>query len=175
MKHKLFLLAVIISASSFLTPPKKVVKKNLPEPFEYTVGTLDRNGKVGKLEKSTAFHKSIVRIPIHTISGAKSSRRIRINDAVFDASADNVSSRLDPSYYIFLYKLEQGTDRRTFTENLNTNEASRNPSLIPIIIVKNDDSYRITVQGALFKGEYAFVDKSTLTDTQVTIWTFGID
>jgi len=176
MKHKLFFASIIIVASSFMIPVKKTAEKISSHPMAYSIGTMDANGKVGKLEQSIAYHKTAVKIPIHTIAGAKSSRRLKTTNFNFNVSPDNASSQLNPSYYIFLYKLNEASDRRTFTDNLNTSAPSTNPLIIPITITQKDsDSYSIEVQGALLKGEYAFIDKSTIDNAQITVWAFGID
>lgn len=176
MKHKLFFTAAIVTASSFIIPSKKTVEKIQAKPFGYMFSIMDANGKGEKLQIDTAYHKPRLAIPTHTLDGAKSSRRFPITTANFQTYADNSTRGLNPSYYIFLYKLTEGTDRRTFTDNLSTNAPSTNPALIPISITQKDNnSYTISVQGVLFKGEYAFIDKSTIKEGQITVWTFGID
>jgi hypothetical protein len=48
---------------------------------------------------------------------------------------------------------------------------------IPVTITKPDEyTIRISPSVAMLPGEYAFVDKTTITaDGNVTVWTFGID
>src|SRR5215204_1359309 len=98
MKQKLFLAITVAIACSFIT-----------KPFAYNFITTDpatgRNGT--KTEKTTATYrkpKGKTTSADYIITGAKSRVRLKIEEAVFNAYADESSTTLNPSLYIFLYK-----------------------------------------------------------------------
>lgn len=180
MKRVLFLAIFIIITSSFLLPLTNSDKINKAVPPSYSFAALDpATGKIkAKLELSTAvFQKpkgKTTTTSSYTISGTKSSIRLKIAEAVFEIISDQSTGTLNPSYYISLYKLNTGKTNRTLTTN---NDGSANSSTIQISIVSIEQlMYRISVNGAILPGEYAFVDKTTtMADGNVTVWTFGID
>ena len=82
---------------------------------------------------------------------------------------------MNPADYVFLYKLVVGKTYRTFT--INT-DGTANAMLIPIVFASLDPpfSYKVAPVNGLVPGEYAFIDKSTITsDGKITGWTFGVD
>ena len=81
---------------------------------------------------------------------------------------------MNPADYISLYKLATGKTNRSFTMNT---DGSANAALVPLVFSAEDYGfYKIGPANGLIAGEYAFIDKSTLTtDGKVTVWTFGID
>jgi hypothetical protein len=145
----------------------------MPKPFSFTIAAMDpaRGTVKAVLEKSTATlpkGKSSGAVT-YTIPNAKSPVRVKIGDAVFQSSLDNINSFLTPPDYITLYKLSTGNKSRSFTEG---------SALIPLNFIPGDvrERTKITPAQALIPGEYAFVDKSTTApDGSVIVWTFGID
>jgi|KBSSwiS6_1023812.scaffolds.fasta_scaffold01433_4 hypothetical protein len=167
MKYKIFLLATIAFACSFIT-----------KPFAYNFITVDplTGGDGTKPEKITAIFqkpKGKVTSNSYLISGTKSAVRLKIKEAIFNAYPDKSSSTLDPSLYIMLYKVAVGKTDRSLTMNADGSSAM----YIPVTITKPDGyTIRISPSVAMLPGEYAFVDKTTTTtDGNVIVWTFGID
>ena len=167
MKQKLFIAIVIAICCSFTL-----------KPFAYYFSTVDpETGRDGmKPEKTIATYikpKGKSTTTDYIIAGAKSIRRLKISEAFFNAHPDESSNNLDPSLYIFLYKVSVGKTTRTLTMNPDGGSAM----YIPVTITK-PDGYTITISPAvaMLPGEYVIVDKTTTTaDGNVTIWTFGID
>ena len=167
MKHKFFLVILLAIACSFIT-----------KPLIYYFSTVDpATGKDGtKPEKTIATYikpKGKVTTADYTIAGAKSSKRLKIAEAIFNAYADESSTTLNPSLYIFLYKVTVGKTTRTLTMNPD----GSGPMYIPVTITKPDGyTIRVSPGVAMLPGEYAIVDKTTTTaEGNVTVWTFGID
>jgi hypothetical protein len=170
MKQKFFLFITLAIACSFIT-----------NPFSFTLSAIDpaRGTVKATLEKSTAVIQTKGKISAtsssYTINNAKSLVRIRIGDAVFQSSLDELNSLLSPSDYISLYKLSSGKKDRSFT--INT-DGTTNAALIPLNFIPTETrvNTKITPAQGLIPGEYAFVDRSTTTaDGNITVWTFGID
>lgn len=167
MKQKLFLIITLAVACSFIV-----------KPFAYNFSLVDpATGRLaGKPEKATAVYikpKGKAISTDYTIAGAKSTIRIKIQQAVFNAFPDESSATLNPSLYIFLYKVGVGKSSRTLTMNPDGSSTM----LVPVIVTK-PDPYTILISPsvAMQPGEYAIVDKTTTTaDGNVTVWTFGID
>ena len=167
MKQKFFLIIILVIACSFIT-----------KPFAYNfIATNPVTGGDGtKPEKTIAIYikpKGKSTSADYTITGAKSSKRLKIEEAVFKAYPDESSTTLNPSLYIFLYKVSVGKTTRTLTMNPDGGSAM----YIPVTITK-PDGYTITISPAvaMLPGEYVIVDKTTTTaDGNVTVWTFGID
>lgn len=179
MKHKLFLASVIVLSSSFVLPSKEVKKIVIPAPYAYQFGIMDvRTGKAKSgLQQTTAVKqpkKSTPTTLFYMFEGTRSSTRFKISNIVFQAVADDASQSLDPSNYIYLFKLNVDNANRSFTVNTN---GSSNAMLVPITISLFERStYKIIVGTAWTPGEYAFMDKSTTTaNGDVKVWTFGID
>jgi hypothetical protein len=167
MKQRLFLAITLAIACSFIS-----------KPFAYYFITVDpATGRDGtKPEKTIATYikpKGKTTTTDYTIAGAKSSKRLKISEAFFNANPDESSTNLNPSLYIFLYKVSVGKTTRTLT----TNPDGSGPMYIPVNITRPDGyTIRITPDVAMVPGEYAIVDKTTTTaDGNVTVWTFGID
>jgi hypothetical protein len=167
MKQKLFLFITLAIACSFIT-----------KPFAFVISSIDPKTGLAKapLEKSTAVIQTKGKISAttssYTISNAKSTVRIKINDAVFQS--DNLNSYLSANDNISLYKLSIGKSR-SFV--INT-DGTTNAALIPINFIPGEQRShtRITPVQAFIAGEYAFIDMSSKTaDGNITVWTFGID
>jgi len=170
MKQKLFLIITLAIACSFIT-----------KTFSYTISSIDPKTGMAKatLEKSTAVKskgKTTTTSSSYTISNATSMVRIRINDAIFHASLDNLNSLGGPSDYISLYKLSLGKSNRSFT--INT-DGTTNAALIPVNFIPTETRAitRINPVQGLIPGEYAFIDRSTMSadGSNITVWAFGID
>ena len=167
MKHKLFFALFAIILCSFIT-----------EPFAYYFSTVDpETGKSGrKPEQTTAVYqkpKGKATTADYIITGTKSSVRLKIAEAIFNAYPDESSTTLDPSLYIALFKLSTGKTNRILSMSSDGGGAL----WIPVNITRPDPySIRITPGIAMQPGEYALVDRTTKTsEGNVTVWTFGID
>lgn len=167
MKHKLFFALSAIIFCSFIT-----------EPFAYSFSTVDpETGKIGKKpEKTTAVYqkpKGKATTADYLITGTKSTVRLKLSEAVFNAYPDESSTTLDPSLYIALFKLSSAKTNRI----LSMSSEGGGPLWIPIHIYRPDTySIKVTPGIAMQPGEYALVDHSTKTsEGNVTVWTFGID
>ena len=167
MKHKLFLLISLAIVSSFIT-----------KPFAYNFSTVDpQSGRIGtKPEKTIATYikpKGKSTSADYTIAGAKSLKRLKIEEAVFNAFPDESSATLDASLYIFLYKVSVGRTTRTLTMNPDGSSSM----YVPVNITKPDAyTIRVSPAVAMQPGEYVIVDKTTTTaEGNITVWTFGID
>ena len=178
MKQKLFFAATILLLSLFALASKKRIKNIIPPPFAYSIYTVDATiGKVrAKLESSSAAYqkpKGKENAATYNITGAKSSLRLKIADAVFQSDSEPSTGTLNPANYIGLYKLSVGKSNRSFTMNSDGSSIS----MIPVTFTSLDQlSNRIAVSGAILPGEYAFVDRTTTDlDGNVKVWTFGID
>ena len=83
-----------------------------------------------------------------------------------------------PTNYVSLYKLTVGKTNRSFTMN---NDGSASTDMITVQLVSIDTSpghYKVFLGpgASLFPGEYAFIDKTTITtDGKIKVWSFGID
>ena len=167
MKHKIFLVTILAIACSFIT-----------RPFAYYFSTVDpETGQSGrKPEKTTAVYqkpKGKTTTTDYIISGAKSSVRLKIAETNFFVYHDESSTTLNAFLYISLYKLSSGKSTRT----LSMDAGGGGPLWIPVNMGKtNETTYRITPGAAMQPGEYALVDKTTVTaEGNYTVWTFGID
>lgn len=167
MNPKSFLLLILVIACSFIA-----------KPIVYYFITVDpETGRDGtKPEKVIATYvkpKGKTTSADYIIAGTKSLKRLKIAEAVFNAYPDGSSTTLNPSLYIFLYKVSIGKTNRTLTMNPD----GSGPMYIPVNISKPDGyTVRIVPAVAMQPGEYAIVDKTTTTaDGNVTVWTFGID
>ena len=171
MKRKILLAIILVIACSFIT-----------KTFSFTISAIDPKSGIAKitLEKPTAViqtkGKTATTSSSYTISNAKSLVRIKINDAVFQSSLNNLNSLGGPSDYISLYKLSSGKTSRSFI--INT-DGTTNAALIPVNFIPTETrvNTKINPAQALIPGEYAFVDMSTKTadGSNITVWTFGID
>jgi hypothetical protein len=167
MKQKLFLPLVAIIVCSFIT-----------EPYLYYFSTVDpETGRTGrKLERTTAVYqkpKGKATTTDYIISGSKSSARIRIIEAIFEAHADEATTLLEPTLYIALYKLNSGKNNRVLSMTPDGGGAM----LIPVTITRLDPYiFRIMPGVAMQPGEYAMVDRTmTTSDGNLSVSTFGID
>ena len=167
MKHKIFLMTLIVLVCSFMS-----------KPFAYNfIATNPVTGRDGtKPEKATATYikpKGKTTSADYTIPGARSSVRLKIEEAVFNAYPDASSETLNSSLYIFLYKVSSGKTSRTLTMNPDGSSTM----YIPVTITKPGGYIsRISPAVAMLPGEYVIVDKTTATaDGNYTVWTFGID
>ena len=144
------------------------------KPFAYTLRAIDpATGQASStLEKSTAnLQKGKGKnstASVFIISGAKSSIRLKISQAVFQSESDKSTLTMNPADYIVLYRL---------TTEKNNRSLSIGESLIPTTFTSvYQDAYRVAPSSGLIPGEYAFVDKSTTTaDGNFAIWAFGVD
>jgi hypothetical protein len=171
MKQKILLAITLAIACSFITIPF----------FSFTISALDPKTGIANvaLGKSTAViqtkGKTSATSSSYTISNSKSLVRIKINNAVFQSSLDNLNTLGGPSDYISLYKLSSGKTSRSFI--INT-DGTTNAALIPVNFIPGETrvNTKIIPAQALIPGEYAFVDMSTKTaDGNIIVWTFGID
>lgn len=175
MKQKSFFLTLtLVLVSLFLF-------SFLSNPFSFMISSIDpKTGAANvALEKSTALiqtkGKTSTTSSSYTISNSKSLVRIKINNAVFQSSLDNLNTVGGPSDYISLYKLSSGKTSRSFT--INT-DGTANAALIPVNFIPTETrvNTKINPAQALVPGEYAFVDMSTKTaDGNLSVWVFGID
>ncbi len=174
MKHKFFLAIAMIVTCSIM------ISAFIARPFAYTFSSITPElGEVkDKLELSQAIFqtkgKTSTTSSTYNISGIKSTMRIKISEAFFQAKSDQTTGSMNPADYISLYKITVGKSTRSFT--IKT-DGSANAMLIPIVFRNRDlITYRVTPSSGLLPGEYAFIDKSTTTaEGNVTVWTFGID
>lgn len=134
------------------------------EVLEQATGTLQK-GK-GKSTGST-----------YSIEGTRSlTNRFKIGDQCFQVVRS--TGQPDPATYVSLYKLTVGKTNRSFAIN---NDGSASSGLISVQLIQDatTSSYYKVFLGpgaSLFPGEYAFIDKSTLTtDGKINVWAFGID
>jgi hypothetical protein len=167
MKRKLFFVFAITICCSFMS-----------KPFLYYFSMVDpTTGRdAGKPEKTTAVYqkpKGKVTTNDYIISGAKSSKRLKIAEAIFNATSDDATATLDPSLYISLYKVSSGKTSRTFSM---TPEGG-GVMWLPVNISKPDGyTIRIIPGVAMVPGEYVIVDRTTVTsEGNYTVWAFGID
>ncbi len=183
MKQTLIFFAMIVFASSFTSPAKTVdgVSRNTFTGYRIaTDGDILNNGATGgtDLEKLTASYqtpKGKNTAPVINISGLRSSLRLNTPTGIilkflthFDSGpAYPTGYAPQPNNDIMLYKFN--VDRK--------NRTSASPIQILFTSVDNV-TYKIEVAGGivLTKGEYAFVDKTTLTSGgNINVWCFGID
>ena len=167
MKRKIYTsLAIFICAGTLLS--------FVPKPFAYTLRAMDPTTAqvASTLEKSTTTLQkgkgNNSTVPAYSISGAKSSTRLKISQAVFQTDSDKSTLIMDPADYLILYKLTTDKNSRSF---------SISESLIAISFTSiASGTYRVAPSSGLVPGEYAFIDKSTTTaDGNFTVWTFGVD
>ena len=172
MKQKLSLATIVLAcAFMFLAFTSR--------PFAYSLSSVDMTGKTKtKLEQSQALlqtkGKASSTSSTYNISNAKSAIRLKISETVFRSSSDKNTLTMNPGDYISLYKLTTGKTNRSFTMNT---DGSANAALLPLTFSAEDYGfYKVSPSNELIAGEYAFIDKSTLsTDGKLTVWTFGID
>ena len=164
----LFPMLVIVNSSGGIFTPSP----------GFSFATLDAmTGKIKtKLQTETAgIQKSKGKTTTvnYTIPGIKSMVRLKNTDVLFEMLSDQTTGMLNPSLYVSLYKLDSGKSNRILT----TNPDWSSTLLIPVNITPTGQLiYRVEIGTAVFPGEYAFVDKSTVTSGgNVTVWTFGID
>ena len=167
MKHKIFSASLFVSVSI-------VLLSFFQNPFAYTLRVMDpaTGQPASMLEKLTATlqkgkSKSST-ATAYTISGAKSSIRLKIPKIAFEINSDKSTSSMNPADYLVLYKLTTEKNNRSFL----TGE-----SLIPVDFSFVDGAgYRAVPSSGLIPGEYAFIDKSTTAaDGSFTVWAFGVD
>ena len=165
MKHKLFLFLAITTCLSFAT-----------KPFAYSFGYYDLYtlAKKGDLQMTTATYQKAKgkSVETYTIAGTRSSLRIKTATEFFAVDVSQ-SSNTDPSATIELYKLAVDANNRYYSP---TSTASSTYSKINFTVKTGGTLVRINFSTAFAPGEYAFVDKTTVTSTgNVTVWCFGID
>ena len=145
------------------------------KPFAYSLFAVDPMlGKIkAKLEQSQALlqtkGKTSATASSYIISGTKSAIRLKISETVFQSLSDQSTGAMNPADYISLYKLTVGKTNRSFT--INT-DGSTNGMLISISFSSLDPpfSYKVGPSNGLVSGEYAFIDKSTMTtDGKITV------
>lgn len=168
MKKKILTTSLLLSASIMLF-------SFFQKPFAYKLRVEDPvTGMASALleQSTTTLQKGKGKNSIasgYNISGAKSSTRVKISQAVFQSESDKSTLTMNPADYIILYKLTTDKNSRSF---------SISESLIPTTFTSIDRyyGYRVTSSFGLVPGEYAFIDKSTATaDGNFTVWTFGVD
>ena len=180
MKHTLIFFVMMVFASSFISPVKTAREKYKHTTIGYSI-TTDGDvitGSSGQrdLEKFTGLYqtgKGKTTSPVITITGVKSG--VRLPSGVSIKFLTNYDTGpmpsdgfvLSPGNDIMLYKFNVDKKNRTSTGPLQ------------IMFTQVDKlKYRIDIPaGVPFgKGEYAFVDKTTLTSTgSISVWCFGID
>ena len=167
MKHKLFFILAAIICFSFM-----------PKPTVYYFSSVDpvRGFDGRKPEKSTAVYqrpKGKATTNDYLISGVKSSARLKIEETNFFAYPDESSKSLNAFLYISLYKVNSGKINRT----LSITGDGGGAMWIPVNMIKvSESAYKIIPGAAMQPGEYAIVDKTTITaEGNYTVWTFGID
>ena len=167
MKHKLFFILVAIICFSFM-----------PKPNVYYFSSVDpvRGFDGRKPEKTTAVYqkpKGKATTTEYVISGSKSSVRLKIEETNFFAYPDESSKSLNAFLYISLYKVSSGKSNRT----LSMTPDGGGVMWLPVNINKvSESAYKILPGVAMQPGEYAIVDKTTITaEGNYTVWTFGID
>ena len=167
MKHKLFFALAVTIGCSFIS-----------QPFAYYFSWIDPQSgtAAGKPERTNAVYqkpKGTATTNDYIISGTKSTIRLKIAEANFTANLDETTTTLDPTLYISLYKISSGKTNRT----LSMTPEGGGVMWLPINISKpNSYSIRITPGVAMVPGEYALVDRTTITsEGNYTVWCFGID
>jgi hypothetical protein len=163
MEQKLLTAALILGFSFVLLALS-------PKPLSYSLATFDETtGKVRtKLEQSSAVPDNNKKSAAYEISGAKSSVRLKITEAVFQSLSDAATENMDPADYLSLYKLSVKKNRAfTMNEELIA---------IEFTSISSPNTYRVAPASGLMPGEYAFVDRSSITSSgNITVWTFGVD
>jgi len=139
--------------------------------FGYSFGYYDlyTYAKKGDLEMMTAvYQKAKGKTPEkYTITGTRSAVRIKMSDTIFGADISQ-NSNTDISSSAELYKLVSDASSRYYSPASSTK--------INFTTKTGGTQVRINISSTLQSGEYAFVDKTTITSTgNVTVWTFGID
>lgn len=167
MKQKILLAITLTIACSFITKPFVYY-------FSYVDPETGRDG--GKPEKTTAVYqkpKGKATTNDYIISGAKSTLRLKIVQAIFSAHPNESTISLNPSLYISLYKVSSGKTNRS----LSMTPEGGGSMWLPVNISKIDDyTIRVTPGVAMVPGEYVIVDRTTITsEGNYTVWAFGID
>jgi hypothetical protein len=108
----------------------------------------------------------------YLINGSKSPLRFKLNETCLEVLC--TTGQPDPFQNITLYKLTTSKTNRTLTI---TTDGSNNTSWIPMQIpYEESNKWKVIPAAILTVGEYAFVDKTTMTTNgNVVVWTFGID
>ena len=180
MKQTLIFFVMIVFASSFTAPTKTAGGEPRYTTIGYgfmTDGNLSSDGRTD-LEKLTAIYQSAKgksTTPVISISGLHSTLRLRMLTGFIIKFLTHYDSGpmppdglvLHPNNDIMLYKFN--VDRK--------NRTSASPIQILFTPVDNT-TFKIEIAGGivLTTGEYAFVDKTTLTSAgNITVWTFGVD
>ena len=179
MKKTLILFTIILFASSFNLPSKKLIQisKLIPSTYSITTdGTLTGTSGQLALEKITASYqngKGKSTTPVVTITGLKSTLRLYMGAffkflTTYDSGPMPIEGFvLHPGTDIMLYKFTVDKKNRTSASPLQVTFTQVDKGI-----------FRIDIPAgvALDKGEYAFIDKTTLTSTgAITAWCFGID
>ena len=164
MKQKLFLSVFVLAFVFVLTGFGT-------RTFSYSFGYYDLYtlAKKGDLEMTTAvYQKAKGKTPEkYTIAGTRSTIRIKMSDSFFGADISQ-SSNTDFSSNAELYKLTSDATNRYYSPASSTK--------ISFTTKIGGSQVRIIISSTLQSGEYAFVDKTSVTSTgNVTVWTFGID
>jgi len=178
MKLHLILFAIVLCASSFMTPVKTNSGKNTHTVIGYSITT--DGGTTGalpsNLEQLSATYqtgKGKSTTPVIIISGIRSNTRLQLGLDFklwthYDSGPMPVEGIvLHPNSDIMLYKFSVDKKNRT------------SASPLQIMFTQVDKAtFRIDIPAGvvLDKGEYAFIDKTTLASTgAITVWCFGID
>jgi len=178
MKQKLFVGVAIVLLSSFINPLKKTDIQLTPVSSSYsfavpgTTGMPDMN-----LEESSAAYqlmKGKTTTPILTITGAKSTIRLKVGAGEFRAHPVP-GIEATPSGDISLYKLN--TDKRNRSLSLDVTGIISATKVNFYLAQIDAQTYRIAITGGISTpGEYAFVDKNmAAANSTLTVWCFGID
>jgi len=171
MKNKILLAFTLVLACSFAVSPNAYVISQL----DIARGTIK-----AKLEKATATYQKpkgkTSTTKEYLIPVAKSPVRIKLFDAYFQSVDDNPNNFLNASDFVNLYKLTSDRSGRSFILNA---DGITSDALIPLNFTHSEANrmtMKISPAAVLAPGEYAFVDRSTITaEGNVTVWTFGID
>lgn len=177
MKHSLIFFVVIIFTSSFIAPVKKACINSKQAIIGYvftTDGDLSGDGSVNLISQTATYQtgKGKTTSPIITISGLRSNFRISSGPVLkFLAHYDSgpmppTGLVLNPYNDIMLYKFNVDKKNRVSASPVQT-------MFTPI----DNVNYRAEFASGivLTKGEYAFIDKTTLNSGNIIAWTFGID
>ena len=167
MKNNILTVAISLAASFFLLSAKTISSSLSGYSFGYY--DLYTLAKKGDLQMATAtYQKAKGKTPEkYTIAGTRSAIRIKMSDTFFAADLSQ-SSSTDISSNAELYKLSSDASNRYYSPASSTKISFTTKGTGTIV--------RIIISATLSSGEYAFIDKTTITSTgNVTVWTFGID
>src|SRR5262245_9281634 len=112
-----------ILTGSLLLPASIMLLSFFPKPFAYKLRVVDpATGAASSLleQSTTTLQKGKGKnstASMYNISGARSSTRVKISQAVFQSESDKSTLTMNPADYIILYKLTTDKNSRSFSIN----------------------------------------------------------